>query len=275
MQSHLHDTLDAIDLASDEPAMSSSFFPSERTRLRRKPGRGSCDEDKIFGILDAGLVCHVGYAIDGQAYVTPTAYWRHGHRLFWHGSAASRMIKAQARGLPVCVTVTHIDGFVVARSGFTTSLQYRSVMAFGRTSLIDDPEAKRSAMHAFIDRLFPGRWGVLRPIRQSELDAVSLIAMTIDEASAKFRADGVLDREEDLAFPCWAGVIPIRTTIGRIVPDARLAVDAAIPENLAIYAEGAPLDDVLVALARASAQAERQPEPTPFPRPASGQSEAQ
>jgi hypothetical protein len=230
--------------------MSSSFSPSERTRIRRKPGRGSYDEDKIFAILDAGVVCHVGYAIDGQAYVTPTAYWRHGRRLFWHGSAASRMIQAQGRGLPVCVTVTHIDGFVVARTGFTTSLQYRSVMAFGRAALIDDPEAKRSAMHAFIDRLFPGRSSVLRPIRQQELDAVSLIAMTIDEASAKFRADGVLDREEDLSFPCWAGVIPIRATLGRIVPDPRLAADLAMPANLAVYADGAPLDEVLRMLQR-------------------------
>jgi uncharacterized protein len=228
----------------------SSFSPSERTRIRRKPGRGSYDEDKIFGILDAGVVCHVGYAVDGQAYVTPTAYWRDGRRLFWHGSAASRMTQAQARGMPVCVTVTHIDGFVLARTGFTTSLQYRSVMAFGRTSLIDDAEAKRTAMHAFIDRLFPGRSDMLRPIRQPELDAISLIAMTIDEASAKFRADAVLDKEEDLAFPCWAGVIPIRTTVGRIAADPRLVVNAAIPPNLAVYAEGARLDDILTSLQR-------------------------
>jgi nitroimidazol reductase NimA-like FMN-containing flavoprotein (pyridoxamine 5'-phosphate oxidase superfamily) len=230
--------------------MSGSFSPSERTRIRRKPGRGSYDEAKVFGILDAGVVCHVGYALDGQAYVTPTAYWRHGRRLFWHGSAASRMLQAQARGMAVCVTVSHVDGFVLARTGLRMSLQYRSVMAFGRTELIDDPAAKRSAMNAFIDRLFPGRSRELRPMREPELAAISLIAMTIEDASAKGREEGPQDIEEDLSFPCWAGAIPIRTTVGRIVPDPRLAANLALPTNLALYAEGARLDDVLTMLQR-------------------------
>ncbi len=230
--------------------MSAGFEPRERSRIRRKPERGAYDEAAVFAVLDAAVLCHVGYVLDGQAYVTPTAYWREGRRLFWHGSAASRMTRAQAAGLEVCVAVSHIDGFVLARSGLRTSIQYRSVMAFGRTAAIADAEAKRRAMNGFIDRLFPGRSRQLRPIRQQELDAIALIAMTIEEATAKRRSDGPLDTGDDLAFPCWAGVIPIHLAIGKIAPDPRLVVPPAPPPNLALYAEHARLDDVLAALAQ-------------------------
>jgi hypothetical protein len=226
--------------------MNTRFEQSERSRLRRKPARGFHDKETVFRILDAGVICHVGYVIDGQPFVTPTAYWREGDRLFWHGSAVSRMLGAQAQGTPVCITVSHLDGFVLARSGFATSILYRSVMAFGRTAVIEDVGEKRRAMERFIDRLFPGRSCALRPMRDRELATTSLIAMTIDEASAKIRDGGVIEKEEeDYAFPVWAGVIPVGMTMGKAIPDSRLVVDPATPDSLATFAENARLDDVL------------------------------
>ncbi len=222
-----------------------TFPPSERTRLRRRPQRAHYDEASVFAVLDAGVICHIAYAVDGQPYATPTAYWREGRRLFWHGSAASRMITAHATGMPVCVTVSHLDGLVLGRSGFTHSLLYRSVMAFGRTEAVTDRELKRQAMHAFIDRLYPSRSGTLRPLHDGELDAITVIAMTIEEAAAKIREGGVIEKEEDAEFPAWAGVIPIRTVVGAPIPDAGLVVDPTPPGPLAAFAAGARLGDVL------------------------------
>jgi uncharacterized protein len=231
--------------------MSPSFTPSEKTRLKRRPQRGSYDEATIFAILDAGVIGHVGYVIDGEPYVTPTAYWREGRRLYWHGAAASRMLRHQAEGLPVCVTVSHLDGFVLSRTGFTHSLLYRSVMAFGRTSPITDRETKRRAMEAFIDRLCPGRARTLRPMQAAELDAIALMSMVIEEASAKIRDGGVMEKnDEDYAVRVWAGVIPIHAAIGKAMPDSRLAPDLAAPGGLAVYGENARLDAVLSVLAQ-------------------------
>jgi uncharacterized protein len=221
------------------------FPPSDRTRLRRRPQRGRYDEASVFAVLDAGVICHIAYIVDGQPFVTPTAYWREGRRLYWHGSAASRMITTHAAGVPVCVTVSHLDGLVLGRSGFTHSILYRSVMAFGRTEAITDREAKRQAMHAFIDRLYPGRPAELRRLHDAELDAITVIGMTIDEAAAKVRDGGVIEKEEDLGFPAWAGVIPVRTVVGAPVPDARLAVEPTPPPSLAAFAAGARLDELL------------------------------
>jgi len=225
--------------------MTASFPRTAKTRLRRRPQRGFHDEATVFGILDAAVLAHIGYVIDGEPHVTPTAFWREGRRLFWHGAARSRMIELQAEGMPVCVTVSHLDGLVAARSGFHHSALYRSVMAFGRTVLVADREAKRQAMDAFVNRLYPGRAAALRPYHDAELDAIGVIAMTIEDASAKIRDGGVVDDEEDYAFPVWAGVVPIRTVVGAVEPDGRLVVDPARPKDLAHYAENARLDDVL------------------------------
>jgi nitroimidazol reductase NimA-like FMN-containing flavoprotein (pyridoxamine 5'-phosphate oxidase superfamily) len=222
-----------------------TFPPSDRTRLRRKPQRAHYDEASVFAVLDAGVLCHIAYAIDGQPFVTPTAYWREGRRLFWHGSAASRMITTHAKGVQVCVTVSHLDGLVLGRSGFTHSVLYRSVMAFGRTEAVTDRKAKRQAMHAFIDRLYPGRSGELRQLHDAELDAITVIAMTIDEAAAKIREGGVIEKDEDSGFPAWAGVIPVRTVVGAPVPDMGLVVAATPPRALAAFSEGKRLDEVL------------------------------
>lgn len=224
--------------------MTASFPVDDRNRVRRRPQRAAYDRDAVYAILDAGLLCHVGYAIDGKQYVTPTAYCRHGDRIYWHGSAASRMIES-AVGRDVCVTVTFIDGLVLARSQFHQSIDYRSAMLFGRPQLVEGVAEKKAAMDAFLDRLYPGRRAVVRPATDRELKMISIAAMTIDQASAKVRAAGVLDDEEDYALPVWAGTIPLRTVIGAAVPDQRLLVDPKPPADVARYVEGAGFDDVL------------------------------
>lgn len=225
--------------------MSPEFAPSERTRLRRRPQRGFYDEETIFGILDAAAVAHVGYVDEGQPLVTPTVFWREGKRLLWHGSAGSRALRAQARGIPVCVTVSHVDGFVLGRSGFAHSLLYRSVMAFGTTEPVEGRDAKRRAMDQFIERLYPGRTAELRKVHDIELDMIAVIAMPIDEASAKIRSGGVNEKPEDVTAPGWAGTIPVRCVIGAATPDERIDPATPRPASVAAFAEGARLDDAL------------------------------
>lgn len=190
------------------------FIPTSRSRVRRRPQRAAYDEAAVYAVLDAGVLAHVGYVLDGQPYVTPTAYWRDGRQLYWHGAAASRMLAAVGEGRPVCVTVSFLDGFVVGRSGFAHSLNYRSVMAFGRARLIADLDAKRAAMDAFIERLYPGRPPLLRPATEAELKQIALAEMTIEEASAKVRAGGPADYPPDAGWPAWAGVVPVEMRLG-------------------------------------------------------------
>jgi nitroimidazol reductase NimA-like FMN-containing flavoprotein (pyridoxamine 5'-phosphate oxidase superfamily) len=193
---------------------SDAFVPTDRSRVRRRPQRGSYDEAAVYAVLDAGVLGHVGYVVGGQPYVTPTAYWRDGRKLYWHGAAASRMLSAVGEGQPVCLTVSFLDGLVVARSGFAHSLNYRSVMAFGRARLIADLAAKRAAMDAFIERLYPGRAPLLRPASEAELMQIALAEMTIEEASAKVREGGPADYAPDEGWPGWAGVVPVQTQLG-------------------------------------------------------------
>lgn len=227
--------------------MDTSFQATAKSKVRRKPDRASYDRETIYRILDSGVICHVGYVIDGEPFVTPTAYWREGNRLFWHGAAASRMLRSQANGAPVCVTVSHLDGLVLGRSGLSHSILYRSVMAFGHTSLVNGLQAKRRAMDGFIDRLYAGRTQEIRPIHAKELDAIIVMSMTIDEVSAKIRAGGVVEKDEqDYESPAWAGVISIRSAIGEIIPDAHLGSKASTPPSLADYARHDRLDKVLL-----------------------------
>jgi len=211
--------------------MSAPSFPrSERNKVRRLHERGSYDRDAVYRILDAGLIAHVGYIIDGQPYVTPTCHWREGDRLFWHGSAASRMLRAVKQGVPACVTVTLLDGLVMARSGFHHSINYRSVMAFGQAHAVEDGKAKRAALEAFVERVAPGRWATLRPVTAKEMKATTVVAMTIDEASAKVRVGPPKDDAEDYdAVAVWAGVVPLRTVGGPPVDDGRLLPGVALP----------------------------------------------
>jgi nitroimidazol reductase NimA-like FMN-containing flavoprotein (pyridoxamine 5'-phosphate oxidase superfamily) len=229
---------------------SGSFTTTGRTRVRRHPERAHYDRETVHAILDAALMCHVGYVIDGRPYVTPTLFWRDGERLYWHGSSASRMLRAQREGIPVCLTVSHIDGLVLARCAFRHSLNYRAVMVFGTAGAVEDEREKEAGLNAFIERLFPGRTGVMRPIAPQELKATMLLSMAIEEVSAKIRDDGPLDLEADHTADCWAGVIPIAQRIGEPVGDERVPPRGSREREIGHLAEGARFDDILLSLAR-------------------------
>jgi nitroimidazol reductase NimA-like FMN-containing flavoprotein (pyridoxamine 5'-phosphate oxidase superfamily) len=186
----------------------------------------------VYRILDAGFVCHVGYVIDGQPYVTATSYWRQGDRLYWHGSSASRMLRRVKEGVPVCVNVSLFDGLVLARSGFHHSINYRSVMLFGEAAALNDEREKLGALEVFTERLWPGRWAELRPTTSQELKATTVLAMPIEEAVAKERTGPPGDDEEDYDLDVWAGEIPLRLTAGRAVPDPRLKPGVLAPAYL-------------------------------------------
>jgi nitroimidazol reductase NimA-like FMN-containing flavoprotein (pyridoxamine 5'-phosphate oxidase superfamily) len=212
-----------------------AYKTTPRTRLRRLPKRAHYDRATVHAILDAGFVCHVGYAIDGQPYVTPTTYWRHEDRVYWHGSSASRMLRNIAGGIPVCFTVTHIDGFVMARSGFHHSVNYRSVMALGTAHAVTDPEEKERSLDAFIERLFPGRVQELRPPTKQELKGTTVVGMDLAEVSAKVRTGPPVDDEADYALPVWAGVLPIRTAFGPPEADPLMTAAHPVPGYLADF----------------------------------------
>lgn len=204
---------------------------SERTRVRRLHTRGRHDRATIHAILDATPMCHVGYLIDGAPAVTPTFHWREGERVYWHGSTASRALRA-AEDESVCLTVSLLDGLVLARSGFHHSANYRSVMIFGRAQRVRDPEEKAAKLRAFVDGLYPGRWETLRPMTAQELKATTVLWLPIEEASAKIRSGGPVDDEADYALPIWAGVVPVRHATGAPEADPRNHPEAAQPASL-------------------------------------------
>ncbi|PBC24979.1 flavin-nucleotide-binding protein [Mesorhizobium sp. WSM4311] len=226
--------------------VSASFPTTSRNRVKRLHERGSYDHAAVFAVLDAGLLCHVAYTFDGQPYCTPTIHWREGDMLYWHGSSASRMLRQLRGGTPACLTVSHLDGLVLARTGFNHSANYRSAMCFGTARIVDEPEEKMKALAGVVDRFYPGRSETLRPISAQEAKATMVIGMRIEEASAKVRAKGVGDDEEDYGHPVWAGVIPVRTVIGAAEPCPRLLPGIERPRNLAGYAEGERLDQALI-----------------------------
>ncbi len=201
--------------------MTDAFVPSARSKVKRLPKRGHYDRATVYAVLDAGFICHVGYAIDGQPYVTPTAYWREGDAVYWHGSSASRMLRALETGADCCLTVTHLDGLVLARSAFHHSLNFRSAMLFGRAHKVEQPADKLARLEAFVERLYSGRWQELRPVNAKELKATTVLGMHLEEASAKIRSGGPVDDEADYALPVWAGVIPVRNVTGAPEGDAR------------------------------------------------------
>lgn len=212
-----------------------SFTPGPRSRLRRRPQRGHYDRATIYAIVDAALMCHVGYVIDGQPFVTPTNCWREGDRLLWHGAMASRMLKTVREGVPVCVTITHFDGLVLARSAFHHSVNYRSAMLFGRAHVIEEAAAKERALKAFVERVAPGRWEGLRPVTAKELKATMVVAMEIEEAAGKVRTGPPIDDEADMAVDVWAGVVPLKLAAGAPVPDPKLRPGIALPKALRRY----------------------------------------
>jgi len=208
------------------------FEPTVRTRIKRLHERGHYDRKTVTEILDAGLVCHVGYVIGGQPYVTATAYWREGNRVYWHGSSASKMLRHLKGGVEVCFTVSLLDGLVLARSGFHSSINYRSVMALGTARLVADRDEKLAALTAFSDRLTPGRWEELKPPSEQELKATTVITLELDEVVAKVRTGPPSDDEEDLDLPVWAGVVPVATTLGEAEADPVLSPDIPAPDYL-------------------------------------------
>jgi uncharacterized protein len=227
-----------------------SYTPTRQSRIRRHPERAHYDRETVFAILDAALMCHIGYIIDRKPYVTPTLFWREGERLYWHGSSASRMLRTQAVGIPVCVTVSHIDALILARCAFRHSLNFRAVMAFGTAAIIDDPAEKEAGFNAFIERIYPGRTGIIRGIEPQELKATTLMGMTIEEASAKIRSGGPLDLERDYAADCWAGTLPIAQVMRAPIPDPIAPPHTSPAAEIGHFAEGASFDQVLLAAAR-------------------------
>ena len=236
---------------SDTTSVSDAFPVSGRNRVKRLHERGSYDKAAVFAVLDAGLLCHVAYVMDGQPFCTPTLFWREDDVLYWHGSSASRMLRHLKVGTPACLTVSHLDGLVLARSGFHHSLNYRSAMCFGTARLVDDPDQKAQALTSVVNRLYPGRSETLRPIDGQEFKATTVVRMRIDEASAKVRAKNVADDEEDYALPIWAGVIPVHMTIGVEDPCPRLQPGVARPGNLAAYRAGRRLDETFAEMQHA------------------------
>jgi uncharacterized protein len=210
-----------------EVFMPDKFPATERTRLVREAHRAVYDRDALYKVLDEGLVCHVGFTIEGQPFVNPTMFARIGDFIYFHGSAASRMLRGLGSGLPVCITVTLSDGLVLARSVFNHSMNYRSVVALGQATRIDDPAEKLGALQAFTEKLLPGRWSDARQPNEKELKATSILKLRLTEVSAKIRSGAVEDDEEDYAFPVWAGIIPLQLIAGAPERDSRC--DPAIP----------------------------------------------
>ena len=216
-----------------EAGSAASALPaSERVRIRRKPDRGRYDRETIDAILDAAIVGHVGWVLDGQPYVTPTAIWRQGDRLYWHGSTGSRMVRETRHGAPVCVTATILDGLVLARSGLDHSLNYRSVMVLGRAHAIEAEAEALAALEAFFEHLYPGRWAELRPVTPQELRQTTVLWVELTESSAKIRAEGAHDEPGDETWPAWAGVIPVRLVTGAPEPEQSVPVGMPVPAHV-------------------------------------------
>jgi uncharacterized protein len=210
----------------------SSFAPTARTRVVREPQRAVYDREIIYQILDEAFICHVGFTVEGQPYVIPTGYGRSGDNLYIHGSAASRMLKQLSSAISVCVTVTLLDGLVLARSVFNHSMNYRSVVVIGKASLITDHDEKMAALHALSDHIAPGRWEQSRKPSEQEFKATSILKLPLTECSAKVRTGPPIDDEADIALDVWAGVIPLKLMPSDPLPDPHLRPDIAMPDNV-------------------------------------------
>ena len=213
---------------------------TDRTTLRRLPKRGVYDREAIHAILDEALLCHLGFVVDGQPYVIPTIHVRIGETLYVHGSPASRTLKALEQSIEVCVAVTIVDGLVLARSAFHHSMNYRSVLVFGAAQVVAAAEDKLRVLHALSDHLIKGRWQEVRGPSPEELKATLVLALPVNEASAKVRTGPPVDDEEDYALPVWAGVLPLKLTPGRPAADPRLSPDTPLPSHVTGYSGPGP-----------------------------------
>jgi uncharacterized protein len=218
--------------------MSQTQPTTPRTRVIREAMRAAYDRETANQILDEGFICHVGFVQDGQPFVIPTAYGRSGNNLYLHGSAASRMLRQMQTGLPVCVTVTLLDGLVLARSVFNHSMNYRSVVVLGTATAVTDPQEKIEALRLLSEHIIPGRWSDARFPNEKELKATTVMRLPIEEFSAKVRQGPPVDDEEDYFYPTWAGVLPLPVVPGPLIPDQRLDVNRAVPDYLRNYRRG-------------------------------------
>ncbi len=203
-----------------------TYQPTSRTKVGRLPKRAAYDKAQVHAILDEGFLCHAGFVVDRQPYVIPTGYVRVDEKIYLHGSAASRMLRNLDEGVEVCVTVTLVDGFVLARSVFHHSMNYRSVVMLGTAQLVTDHNEKLAALRSFTNHIVPGRWDEARQPTDQELKSTSVLALALEEVSAKIRTGPPIDDDEDYPLPIWAGVIPLRQQIGEPVPDSRIVAEA-------------------------------------------------
>lgn len=215
-------------------------------KVKRLHERGRYDKETVHALLDAALVCHIAYVIDGRPFCTPTGFWREGEHLYWHGSSASRMIRTQKGGVDVCLTVTHLDALVMARSGFHHSVNYRAVMAFGKAHVIDDVDTKLRLMDNFIDRIYPDRSKLIRQPNKQELKATTMIGMEIETASAKIRDKHVADDEEDYeGVRAWSSLYPVTQVIGAPSDCPRQLPGLTRPEGMSDFEPGTRLDELM------------------------------
>ena len=215
--------------------MSETQNPTPRTRVVREADRAVYDREAVYRILDEGFLCHAGFVVDGQPFVIPTSYGRKDASLYIHGSAASRMLRQIKEGVPVCITVTLLEGLVLARSIFNHSMNYRSVVILGKAALVDDPQEKLEALRLLSEHILPGRWEDSRQPNERELKATSVLRVPIEEFSAKVRQGPAIDDEDDYSFPTWAGVIPLQMVAGTPIDDARLLPGQETPEYARNY----------------------------------------
>ena len=221
-----------------------STLQTERTTVRRLARRGVYDRETVYAILDEALICHAGFVVDGAPVVIPTIHWRHGDTLYVHGSAASRMLRSLRDGVETCVTVTLLDGLVIARSAFHHSMNYRSAMVLGTAHEVVDADERWAALRAIVDHVVPGRWDEVRLPTEVEMRATLVLRLAIDEASAKVRTGPPVDDEADYALPCWAGELPLRMATLPAVADPRLTPGIPVPAHVAGYRRpgGTPAD---------------------------------
>jgi nitroimidazol reductase NimA-like FMN-containing flavoprotein (pyridoxamine 5'-phosphate oxidase superfamily) len=212
-----------------------TFPQTDRTNLKRLAKRGHFDRETVYSILDEGFICHIGFVVDGQPFVIPTGYARVKDKLYIHGSQASRMLRTLANGIEACVTVTLVDGLVLARSAFHHSINYRSVVVFGRATLVTDSEEKNAALFAFSEQVVKGRWKDVREPTESELKQTSVLCVPLEEASAKVRTGPPIDDEEDYALPIWAGVVPLKLVADEPIKDPRLPEGIEAPSYAKDY----------------------------------------
>jgi nitroimidazol reductase NimA-like FMN-containing flavoprotein (pyridoxamine 5'-phosphate oxidase superfamily) len=219
-------------LAVYDSNMTETYTPTERTQVKRRSMRGVYDKSRVHAILDEGFVCHVGFVVDGCQVVFPTAYARFRDQIYLHGSPASRIMRlgSEAQDLDLCITVTLVDGLVLARSSFHTSINYRSVVVYGKARPVTEIPEKRAALRLFTNHLIPGRWEVAKQPTDQELKATSVLALTLDEVSAKIRTGPPIDDEEDYALPVWGGVVPVIQSFGTPIPDDRVLDGLAAPQ---------------------------------------------